>query len=450
MTSLQLQSIVAQLEHGTLTSESLVDYYLNRIKSHDIYYNSIASINPFARIEAKQLDDLRKQGTILSPLHGVPILIKDNIDCIHMPNTANSFLLKDHYPKEDAPIIKQLKDKGMIILGKTNLSEWAYFMSDDNMPSGYGSLHGQVKHPYREDIDPLGSSTGSAVSVALDFAPLSIGTETNGSLIAPAYQCGIVSLRPTFQLLSNQGIIPISPTQDTAGPMGRSVYDVSLLFDILTNQTITKTLNSTEHVYKIGIFHASNIEESDEIQSIYSEFKDVMTKHGHEVIDIRLDEYLYTSNTQTLYYEMKSSIQDYFKTHDVPFIKNLNDIIKLNKELESRNLKYGQTLLERSEETSGDLFDPEYIASRTSLLEKASIFNTLLLEHHVDALVSVHWFSESPIFGQPSIVVPAKTIVDNNPISLVFIGKKLQEDILIRLAHHYETSTQKRKDPMLT
>jgi amidase len=173
-----------------------------------------------------------------------------------------------------------------------------------------------------------------------------------------------------------------------------------------------------------------------------------MTQYGHEVTYVKVD-YKPTRNDVTLYYEMKHSINKFFEARDIPFIKNLSDIINLNTKYHERTLKFGQTLLERSNETSGNLEDVDYIKHRETLLEKASIFNETLSNLNLDALVSVHWFSESPIFGQPSIVVPAKAILDNNPKSLVFIGKKYEESVLLDIAYIYESKTQKRKDPML-
>ncbi len=449
MSSHILKQLLEQLNNEELTSENLVQYYVERIASHDVYYNSIASINPLALEEARYLDGLRKKGQILSPLHGIPILIKDNIDVIHMPNTANSYLLKDHYPKQDAPLIKTLKEAGMIILGKTNLSEWAYFMSDLNMPSGYGSLHGQVKHPYRDDIDPLGSSTGSAVAVALDFAPLSIGTETNGSLMAPAYQCSIVSLKPTFGTIQNEGIIPISPSQDTAGPMGRTVIDVSYLFDVLTHQHLTQSIDKLDKPFKVGILSADILTLDDASKDILTSFEHLMKNHNHMTTMIHLKDYKPLSNSETLYVEMKSSLNDYLSTHDIKFLKTLADVIRLNALFSERTLRYGQTLLERSNQTDGNLNSAHFTKIKTELTQKANIFESLLNEHQLDALVSTYWLPETPISGLPSIVVPAKALEDAHPKSLVFIGKRHDEKTLFQLAHFYETHTQKRKDPIL-
>ena len=447
MPSLILKDLIQALENHTQTSFDLANYYIERINTYDTTLNAIASLNPNVLEEAKKLDEERKTSGARSVLHGIPILIKDNIDVINMPNTANAYIMKDYFPKTDAPLIKILKDAGMLILGKTNLSEWAYFMSENDMPSGYGSLHGQVVHPYDKRIDPLGSSTGSAVAVAADFAPLSIGTETNGSLMAPAYQNQIVSLKPTFGHISNEGIIPISPTQDTAGPMARTVYDVSLLYDIMTQSNTSESLHTLSS-YKIGILHFDAFPYSDEHTHILNEMTNVLTTIGYDVRPQTL-QYKPSSNTETLLYEMKYSLNEYLKHAQYENAKSLQDIITFNEQNPSKYLKYGQTLLVKSEQTSGDLNDPDYLQKRQTLLHQSRIFESLLDEENLDALVSVHWLPETPISGLPSVVVPAKTLDDLKPVSLVFIGKKHQEKTLLNITHQYEIHTLKRKDPNL-
>lgn len=448
MASKKLSTIVSDLASGKTTSEALVSYYIQRIQTYDAHLNAVATLNQQALNEARVLDIERQEKGPRSLLHGVPILIKDNIDVKNMPNTANARVMKDFFPKNDAPLIKQLKRAGLIILGKANLSEWAYFMSENDMPSGYGSLHGQVVHPYDADIDPLGSSTGSAVAVAADLVPLSIGTETNGSLMAPAYQTQIVSLKPTFGQISNDGIIPISPVQDTAGPMGRTVKDVTLLYDVLTNQHISETLGNQEKSYKIGIIQSPTIPVSNSDKSIYDEMTRAFEDFNYEVTSISID-YKPVGNTETLLYEMKSSLNAYLKEAGHPKVKSLKDIINFNKNHKDICLPYGQTLLEKSEATSGNLNDPDYIEKRANLIKKSDIFNDILNTQKLDALVSIYWLPETPISGLPSVVVPARELKNKRPKSLVFIGRKNHEKDLLNIAHVYELRTQKRKDPSL-
>jgi amidase len=437
-----IKSYIHALQKGEMTSEDIVTYCIHQIQSKDIYYNSVAYLNPNAIEEAKRLDALLQDGIVLSPLHGMPILIKDNIDVKGMPNTANAFILKDYFPNDDAPLVKNLKEAGCIILGKTNLSEWAYFMSDQNMPSGYGSLHGQVIHPFDATIDPLGSSTGSAVAVAASLVPMAIGTETNGSIIAPAYQNQIIGLRPTFGQISNQGIIPISPTQDTAGPMANSIEDLTYLYDVLTHQNIASELSSIEKPFRVGILNLNSFPNKKEDQNVLNLLRNVLLDNGHELLDISID-YQPVSNSETLFYEFKSSINDYLNHAQHPAAHSLKDIINFNKLNKERMLKYGQTLLEKSESTSGNLDDPKYVELRKTLLEKASVFDSLMITHQLDALVSTHWLPESPIFGQPSLVYPMSKDFKKPLKSLVFIGRKHQEKALLQLGYLLE---QKEKE----
>lgn len=437
-----IKEYIHALQKGTITSVEIVMHCIHQIQSKDVYFNSVAYLNPNALEEAKRLDALLQDGIVLSPLHGIPIIIKDNIDVAGMPNTANAFILKDYMPKNDAPLIKTLKEAGCIILGKANLSEWAYFMSDQNMPSGYGSLHGQVVHPFDASIDPLGSSTGSAVAVAASFVPIAIGTETNGSIIAPAYQNQIIGLRPTFGQISNEGIIPISPTQDTAGPMANSIEDLTYLYDVLTHQQIASELSHVSTSYRVGILNLNSFPNKKEDKMVLDQLKGTLQDNGHQILDLSID-YQPVSNSETLFYEFKSSLNQYLKQADYPAANSLQDIIEFNKTNQERMLKYGQTLLEQSEATSGDLDDPKYINLRKTLLEKASIFDALMDTHQLDALVSTHWLPESPIFGQPSLVYPM-TRTFNKPLkSLVFIGKKHQEKVLLQIGYLLE---QKEKE----
>ena len=264
---MSIREIKKRLESKEVTSVELVK---EALKMHEkwIDKNAIAQISPFAMYQAILRDQERNEGRIRGPLHGIPLVIKDNI-LYHdgTPTTANAFSLHDLIPPFNANLVDKLIEAGAIIFGKGNLSEFAYFMSYDDMPSGFGSMYGQVKHPFDEKIDPYGSSTGSAVAVKLGIVDLAIGSETNGSLMAPAYQCQIVSFKPTFGYVSKHGIIPISPTQDTAGPMANTVEDCALLMDVLAfedpsdpttlnlkrPQSFSKNINKPLKKSKIGL-----------------------------------------------------------------------------------------------------------------------------------------------------------------------------------------------------
>jgi amidase len=462
MKEYSLVELITMLNENKLTSCDLVNMYLKQIQTIDPKLNAIAEINPDALSIALERDQERQNGKIRSRIHGIPILIKDNIntnDLMH--TTASSLALADLHANYDATVVTKLKDAGAIILGKTNLSEFAYFMSTEKMPSGYGSRHGQVKSPYHKKIDPLGSSTGSAVAVAANMIPVSIGTETNGSLMAPAYQNSIVSIKPTLGMVSRHGIIPISFDQDTAGPMAKTVADCAILLESITGYDPQDPITKDAIIYndgiadsylkdikgmRVGIISFSNYPYKDEDVAILNEARQKVEKQGVKVIDLSI-ELENLKNFDTLTYEFKDGINHYLKTvSGQTRMKSLDDIINFNLKDPERRLKYGQNILVESNETTG-LNDPHYIEMKKEKLEKASLFQKLLIEHHLDALMSTYWLSFAPMFGNPSICVPAKALIDETPKSIVFVGKKWDDKTLIAIAHHYEISTNHRIPP---
>ena len=216
------------MDGGTLTAERLVRAYLDRIARYDPLVHAVRCIAPDALDQARALDAERAATGPRGPLHGVPVLVKDNIDVAGLPTTAGSVALRDNVPGGDAVLITLLREAGAVILGKTNLTEFANFMARE-MPSGYSSLGGQVQNPYDTTITPCGSSSGSGAAAALGLATLTIGTETDGSILCPASMQGVVGVKPTVGLVSRTGIIPIAPSQDTAGPMTRTVHDAAVM-----------------------------------------------------------------------------------------------------------------------------------------------------------------------------------------------------------------------------
>ncbi|MGI9034606.1 MAG: amidase family protein, partial [Pyrinomonadaceae bacterium] len=231
ITITQLQT---QMKSGAVSAVKLTGEYLERIKEIDPKLHSIIELNPDALKIAEQMDKEHKRGKLRGALHGIPVLIKDNIDTADkMHTTAGSFALLDApTPKEDAFIVQQLRKSGAIILGKTNLSEWANFRSTKSV-SGWSGRGGQTNNPYILDKNPCGSSSGTAAAISANLAAVGVGTETNGSIICPATRCGIVGIKPTLGLVSRSGIIPIAHSQDTAGPMARTVTDAAILLDVL-------------------------------------------------------------------------------------------------------------------------------------------------------------------------------------------------------------------------
>ncbi len=464
MNEMTIVSLNEQFERGTLTSVQLVQHCLDRIAKIDPLLNSVAELNPDALKIAHQMDEERKTKGPRSLMHGIPLLIKDNINTHdQMHTTANSLALSDLKAPYDASIVTQLRNAGAIILGKANLSEFAYFMGDEKMPSGYGSLHGQVKHPYNTEIDPLGSSTGSAVSVAADLVPVSIGTETNGSLMAPAYMNGIVSMKPTLGMVSRYGIIPISAKQDTAGPMGKTVRDCAILLDILAKEDSKDPVTKDAHFgrkqlseawmrpvkgMKVGLLFITQYPYSDEEKHILEEVRKVLTSQGVDVLDIPF-EAKRVENHKALVYDFKHDLNHYLKSvKGYTQMNSLSDIIFFNTIDPERRMRYGQSLLIESNETSGDLEDPVYLNMRKLQETETRRFEDIMHEQGLSALISTLWTSYAPVYGNPCITVPGKAIVDKKPIGVVFVGKKFDDANLIAIAHAYEQKTKHRIPPV--
>ncbi len=463
---------LSELEHGLntgqFTSLELVKMYIEQIINYDQSgpeINSIAEINPDLYQIAKNLDEERKSSGPRSKLHGIPLLVKDNIltkDKMH--TTAGSIVLEDYYGDEDAFIITQLRNAGAIILGKANLSEFAYFMSFDDMPSGYGGHSGQVKSPYSKKIDPLGSSTGSAVSVACNFIPVAIGTETNGSLTAPALMNSIQTIKPSMGMVSRTGIIPISSHQDIAGPLARSVEDLSILLnyiygydpkDLSTHMIKDKkfdfesSLKKPINDKKIAFVKFTNISYTDEEIEIENEAKKIFRNEGVDVLELEIKGES-IPNFDTLIYDFKVDLNHFLNEHMKDYkVHSLKDIIEFNKVEPEVRMKYGQSIFEASEKTTGNLKEKEYHQKFIENLEKAQLFTRLLDQYDLDAIASVKRTSYAPVAGNPVVGVVAKALTDDNPKSMFFTGKKFTDDIVLNIAYHYEQATLKRIAPDL-
>jgi len=462
-----VKELIDGLNKKEFTSRDLVDFYIERILTYDrsgVMLNSIAEINPEVYEIADILDLERSNGKIRSIMHGIPIVIKDNINTKDkMHTSASSIALENFYAPEDAFVIKKLRDAGVIILGKTNLSEFAYFMSFDNMPSGYGSRFGQVKSPYSKNIDPLGSSTGSAVAVASNLIAVSIGTETNGSLTAPAKNNSISTIKPTVGMVSRSGIIPISHHQDTAGPLGRSIEDCAYLLQIIygydSEDLYTHNIDNKEFNFidalkkdirgkKVGFVKYTNLDYNDEEKEIEKEAKDIFEAAGCEVLSFEIENKK-MPNHITLIYDFKVDLNHYLAKYRPVGINSLKDLISFNNQDSRNRLKYGQSIFTAAEKTSGALTEVEYFKVRKENLEVAGEYQKLLEENNLDVLVSVVRSSHAPIFGNPVIAIPAKPLIDDEPRSLFFIGKKFDDENIIAFANLYEKKTLKRLKPDL-
>lgn len=460
--------IQTALEDETITSEELVLFYLDRISAEGQTTNAVLEVNPHAVQIAQALDFERTLSGKRSMLHGIPILLKDNMDTADaMHTSAGTLALSNFYAEQDAFLVKQLRKAGAVILGKTNMTELANFMSEE-MPNGWSSRGGQVHNPYGE-FEVGGSSSGAAAATATSLATASIGTETTGSIIHPASQNGIVGLKPTLGAISRNGVIPLSITQDTPGPMTRTVTDAALVFQALLgydpNDPITiyskkyTSVNWMEYLKKdalqgvrIGI--ASSIfrnEVSDERMQLFKDALKTLEQLGAEVvpdIDIGTQEDDLAYNV--LLHECKSAFNAYLgKTATTNPIRSIDDLLVFNKEHRKQTLRYGQELLETINTRSGTLTEPTYIEAllRNRHLAEGVALGKALKDNNVDILAfpQDHGCSLQAAAGYPSITVPAGVSTSGEPFGLTFTGTAYSEPSLLGYAYAFEQQTQSRR-----
>lgn len=463
-----IHSIQTSLNAGEITSLELTKLYIERIQKYDPVLHSIREINPDALTIAAELDEKRKELDEVGPLYGIPVIIKDNIDTNDkMATTAGSIALANNYAKEDAFIVKKLRDAGAIILGKANLSEFANFITDLDMPNGYSSLGGQVKNPYGPGVHEIGgSSSGTGASIAANFAVVGIGTETSGSILSPASNNCLVGIKPTLGLVSRSGIIPLAHSQDTAGPMTRTVTDAAILLGVIAgvdeSDEVTKT--SAEQLTdftaflkkeglkgkKIGLDRSFLHDEEDEV-AVFEKAVEKLEELGAILIDIEIPQKEFDSIV--LYHEFKHDINQYLSkmSKDVP-VHSLREVIEFNK-AHTDVVKYGQTILERCETLNGDLNDPVYQEHRATDIRLSATegIDVVMKEHELDALLFAKYLGcEMPAkAGYPSITVPAGLTKSGKPIGITFTGLAYSEPTLIEMAYGYEQATKKRVPPVL-
>jgi amidase len=469
-----IEQIQDALQTKQITCVELVQMYIDRISELDLNgpkINSVLTINPNALEIAAEMDRRDKQG----PLFGIPVLLKDNIETKdHMPTTAGAIALKENYAKEDSWVAKMLRDAGAIILGKTNMSEWAYFMST-TAPSGYSGIGGQVLDPYGPESFPAGSvggsSSGSGASIAANFAMVAIGTETSGSILSPASANSIVGIKPTVGLISRTGIIPLALSQDTAGPMARTVTDAAITLGVLTGVDATDpiTITSegkalkdyTKHLKldglkgsRIGIDYSYFFETEEEVlevKQIIEEAIEIMKAQGAIVEEVKVSKHELTSDV--LFYEFKHHLNDYLKsTPDTVKVKTLEDVIAFNEEDPEVRMKFGQDILIDSQNKSESLDHPDYKKQREDDSKYSSELgiDKIMNENHLDALLFANNFgAELPAkAGYPSITVPAGYTSSGMPVGVTFSGRAYCEPRLIELAYSYEQHSKKRIPPM--
>ncbi|WBQ04268.1 amidase [Kribbella sp. CA-293567] len=446
---------------GPRTAIATVEELQARYAEVNPLVNAVCTPNPAALTEAVRLDAERDEGRSRGPLHGLPVLVKDNIDTADLPTTAGSLALADQPPPpSDAPLVRRLREAGCIILGKANLSEWANFRGSASS-SGWSAYGGLTRNPYALNRSAGGSSSGSGAAVAAGLADLAIGTETNGSIVCPAALNGVVGLKPTVGLIPQQGIVPLSHSQDTAGPMTKTVRQAAALLTVLTGGGTdyeASCRGGDLTGVRIGVPRGPLWGYSTSLDRVTEEALVLLSAAGATVVD---DLSLPAPGSERdqlaiLEHEMKVGLTAYLATRRPGGPRTLADIIAFNKAHADTELRYfGQELFERSEQTDG-LDSPAYVAARLSALKAGRDgIDDLLRENQLDALVtpsySPAWAidlvngdhvlgsssSHAALAGYPLLTVPSG-LVEGLPVGITFSGTGGSDATLIRLAHAFE------------
>jgi len=483
-----IDSLQALMQQGELSSRQLTQYYIERIDAIDRNgpeLNSIIEINPQALEIASALDAERQASGPRGRMHGIPVVLKANIDTADkMETTAGSLALKGHRPPADAFIVTKLREAGAVILGKANLSEWANFRSTHSS-SGWSSIGGQTSNPYDPLRNPCGSSSGSAVSVAASLTSVAIGTETNGSIVCPSSVNGIVGIKPTLGLVSRTGIIPIAHSQDTAGPMGRTVKDAAILFAAMVGadpadplaDIFPESLPDLAGEWpmdalkgaRIGVFRSHHGAGNDaRVDKIVEDTIATLKSLGAEIIDpVEIDtEGMGSAQREVLYYEFKADLNDYLASSGAA-ITSLAGIIEFNEAHAATVMPYfGQERM-LAAQSKGSLNDPEYLeALATSKRIARTGIDGALEANNLDALIAptrgAAWLTDhingdqsmgisssslAAVSGYASITVPAGDI-SGLPIGISFIGAAFSDARLIQLAYAFEQAGYVRKPPL--
>jgi amidase len=484
LAELSIVQLQQMLSDRRTTTRRLADQYAARIRWIDEEgprLGHVLEINPEARALADQLDDERRAGRVRGALHGIPVLIKDNIATAdRMETGAGSLALAGVRPPRDAFIVRKLRDAGALILGKTNLSEWANYRSTRSV-SGWSGRGGQCRNPYAADRSPSGSSSGSGVGAAASSCAGAIGTETNGSILSPANACGVVGLKPTVGLVSRAGIIPIAHSQDTAGPMTRTVADAAALLAAIAGSDPADAMTAEADAHLSDYVRALDLDGlrgarlgvlrpnlAPKHQTLYAAALAVLADRGAELIDVAYPATPLTGTGLILSYEFKADIEQYLaEWAPGAAARNLADLVAFNTREAAREMPFfGQEIFEQAA-ARGPLTTPEYVEAlgRIQRITRAEGIDALHAAHRLDAIVGPTGGPARPIdlvsgdaggggatygfsalSGYPSLTVPMGYI-HGLPVGLGFYGRAWTEATLLRLAHAYEQASRHRRQP---
>jgi amidase len=486
-----IDQLQAKMTSGEYSSVSITRLYLKRIDAIDRRgpaLNAVIEINPDALTIAAAMDAERKAGKVRGPLHGIPVLIKDNINSgDKMMTTAGSLALEGHHAAKDAFIVGQLRAAGAVLLGKTNLSEWANFRSTRST-SGWSSRGGQTKNPYLLARNPSGSSAGSGSAVSANLCAVAIGTETNGSVVSPSSCNGIVGIKPTVGLLSRSGIIPISATQDTAGPMARTVKDAALLLGVLTgvdpDDSVTAESKDKSHSdytsfldpgglkgKRIGVEKSFLSSGHEGVLALFQDALTLLKAQGATIVEVELQKQLSDANSvegTVLQYEFKDGLNKYLASATDGRVRSLTDVIAFNRQNAAKAMPYfKQETLERSD-ARGGLDSAEYTEALKKLLTARTVIDDLMRLNQLDAICGTTngvaccidlisgdyrtgpgFSGPAAMAGYPHITVPMGTVMEL-PVGISFVGGAYTEPQLLGMAYAYEQASGKRVAPGFT
>jgi amidase len=474
---------------GELSARSIAEKYLARIEAVDRggpKLNSVIEVNPDALAIAEERDRERTQGNVRGPLHGIPVLVKDNLDTAdRMMTTAGSLALEYAAPpKRDSFVVSRLREAGAVLLGKTNLSEWANIRSSRST-SGWSARGGQTVNPYALDRNPCGSSSGSGTAAAANLATLTIGTETDGSIVCPSSICGLVGVKPTIGLVSRSGIIPISSSQDTAGPMTRTVRDAALLLNAIAG---TDPRDAVTTVRRAQVDFTADLKPhaldgkrigvarkmagfNERVDALFARALDALKKRGAVLVDpadVPQTPGLGDAEFDVLLFELKAGLAAYFAQRNAPNgIESLKDVFDYNEKERTRELRFfGQDLFKKSMDL-GPLTSPKYVAARRKCRSGARALgiDAICHKHRLDAIVAPttgpawvtdllngdHYTGGSAstypaVAGYPHVTVPMGRVA-GLPVGLSFFGRAWTDASLLSMAFAYEHATKHRTPP---
>jgi len=477
-----VESLQAGMAAGHWTSAELVRSYQARIRALDQagpQLRAVLQLNPDAPAIAAALDAERKAGKVRGPLHGIPVLLKDNLDTAdQMLTTAGSLALVDApAPKEDAFVVRQLRAAGAVILGKTNLSEWANLRSTRSS-SGWSGRGGQTRNPYALDRSPSGSSSGSGAAVAANLCAVAVGTETDGSVVSPANANGLVGLKPTVGLVSRSGIIPISHTQDTAGPMARTVRDAALLLGAMTGADARDTATAgaparqdyTRFLVRDGLRGArlgvvkNLLGVHAHVDAVLLPALEVLKAQGATLVEVELKSAAYDdAELEVLLFEFKAGLNTYLGGRGGK-VKDLASLVAFNEARKAEEMPFfGQELLSQTQ-AKGPLSEPAYRKALETCGQARRELLALLDQHQLQALVgptgapawlidhlngdssSLSFSTPAAVAGCPHLTVPAG-LAAGLPVGLSFVGAPWQEGLLLKLGYAFEQATRARRAP---